>query len=63
MMKRIAEQSPRFKARIAGALFLLGSLSAVFGESSNAVARHDGRKRTTMEGAGQPSGRVTNHSK
>jgi hypothetical protein len=32
MMKRIAEASPRFKARIAGALFLLGSLSAVFGE-------------------------------
>jgi hypothetical protein len=32
MMKRIAEASPRFKARIAGALFLLGLLSAVFGE-------------------------------
>jgi hypothetical protein len=32
MMKRIAEASPRFKARIAGALFLFGSLSAVFGE-------------------------------
>ena len=31
-MKRIAEASPRFTARIAGALFLLGSLSAVFGE-------------------------------
>ena len=31
-MKRIAEASPRFKARIAGALFLLGLLSAVFGE-------------------------------
>src|SRR5271155_5419847 len=32
MMKRIAEASPRFKARIAGILFLLGLLSAVFGE-------------------------------
>ncbi len=32
MMKRIAEASPRFKARIAGVLFLLGLLSAVFGE-------------------------------
>jgi Domain of unknown function (DUF4386) len=32
MMKRIAEASPGFKARIAGALFLLGLLSAVFGE-------------------------------
>ena len=32
MMRRIAEASPRFKARIAGALFLLGLLSAVFGE-------------------------------
>lgn len=31
-MKRIAEASPRFKARIAGALFLLGVLSAVFSE-------------------------------
>lgn len=31
-MKRIAEASPRFKARIAGALFLFGLLSAVFGE-------------------------------
>jgi hypothetical protein len=31
--------------------------------SGNAVAPHDGRKRTTMEGAGQSSGRVTNHSK
>ncbi len=31
-MKRIAEASPRFKARIAGSLFLLGLLSAVFGE-------------------------------
>jgi len=30
--KRIAEASPRFKARIAGALFVLGLLSAVFGE-------------------------------
>jgi hypothetical protein len=29
----------------------------------NAVVPHDGRKRTTMEGGGQPSGRVTNHSK
>src|SRR5271155_4176926 len=32
MMKRIAEASPRFKARIAGSLFLLGLVSAVFGE-------------------------------
>ena len=32
MMKRIVGASPRFKARIAGALFLLGLLSAVFGE-------------------------------
>jgi hypothetical protein len=32
MIKRIADASPRFKARIAGALFLLGLLSAVFGE-------------------------------
>ena len=32
MMKRIAEASPRLKARIAGALFLFGLLSAVFGE-------------------------------
>jgi Domain of unknown function (DUF4386) len=32
MMKRIAEASPRFKARVAGVLFLLGLLSAVFGE-------------------------------
>jgi hypothetical protein len=32
MMKRIAEASPRFKARIAGALFVVGLLSAVFGE-------------------------------
>jgi hypothetical protein len=31
-MKRIVKASPRFKARIAGALFLLGLLSAVFGE-------------------------------
>jgi len=30
--KRIAEASPRFKARIAGSLFLLGLVSAVFGE-------------------------------
>ena len=29
----------------------------------HAVAPRDGRKRTTMEGAGQPYGRVTNHSK
>jgi Domain of unknown function (DUF4386) len=32
MIKPIAEASPRFKARIAGALFLFGLLSAVFGE-------------------------------
>jgi hypothetical protein len=32
MTKRIAEASPRLKARIAGVLFVLGSLSAVFGE-------------------------------
>ena len=32
MIKRIAEGSPRFTARIAGALFLLGLISAVFGE-------------------------------
>jgi hypothetical protein len=32
MMKRIADASPCFKARIASALFLLGLLSAVFGE-------------------------------
>src|SRR5580692_3884979 len=32
MIRRIAGASPRFKARIAGALFLLGLLSAVFGE-------------------------------
>ena len=32
MIKRIAERSPRFTARIAGALFLLGLISAVFGE-------------------------------
>jgi hypothetical protein len=32
MMKRIAEASLRFKARIAGSLFLFGLLSAVFGE-------------------------------
>jgi hypothetical protein len=32
MMKRIAEPSPRSKARIAGTLFLFGLLSAVFGE-------------------------------
>jgi hypothetical protein len=32
MMKRIAETSPRFKARIAGALSLLSLLAAVFGE-------------------------------
>jgi len=29
----------------------------------NALAPGDGRERTTMEGAGQPSGEVTNHSK
>jgi Domain of unknown function (DUF4386) len=32
MSERVVEASPRFKARIAGALFLLGLLSAVFGE-------------------------------
>jgi hypothetical protein len=32
MMKRIAEASPRFKARIAGVLSLLSLLAAVFGE-------------------------------
>jgi hypothetical protein len=32
MMERIAEASPRFKARIAGALSLLSLLAAVFGE-------------------------------
>src|SRR5271169_311027 len=32
MMKRITEASPRFKARIAGVLSLLGLLAAVFGE-------------------------------
>jgi len=32
MMKRIAEVSPRFKARIAGVLSLLSLLAAVFGE-------------------------------
>ena len=32
MMKRIAEASPRFKARMAGALSLLGLVAAVFGE-------------------------------
>jgi hypothetical protein len=32
MMKRIAEASPRFKARIAGALSLFSLLAAVFGE-------------------------------
>jgi len=32
MMKRIAEASPRFKARMVGVLFLLGLLAAVFGE-------------------------------
>jgi hypothetical protein len=31
-MKRIAEASPLFKARIAGAVFVLGLLSAVLGE-------------------------------
>jgi Domain of unknown function (DUF4386) len=32
MMERIAESSPRFKARIAGVLALLSLLAAVFGE-------------------------------
>jgi len=32
MMGRIAEVSPRFKARMAGVLFLLSLLAAVFGE-------------------------------
>jgi hypothetical protein len=32
MLARIAEASPRFKARMAGALSLLGLLAAVFGE-------------------------------
>jgi hypothetical protein len=32
MMERIAEASPRFKARLAGVLSLLGLLAAVFGE-------------------------------
>jgi dolichyl-phosphate-mannose--protein O-mannosyl transferase len=32
MLARIAEASPRFKARMAGALSLLGLLTAVFGE-------------------------------
>lgn len=32
MMKRIAQASPRFKARIAGVLSLLSLLAAVFGE-------------------------------
>jgi hypothetical protein len=32
LMERIAKTSPRFKARIAGVLFLLGLVSAVFGE-------------------------------
>src|SRR5271169_6316031 len=32
MMKRIAEASPRFKARVAGVLSLLSLLAAVFGE-------------------------------
>lgn len=32
MLKRIAEASPRFKARMAGFLFLLALLAAVFGE-------------------------------
>ncbi|HSY06934.1 MAG TPA: DUF4386 family protein [Steroidobacteraceae bacterium] len=32
MMKRIAEASPRFKARIAGALYLLSVLTAAFTE-------------------------------
>src|SRR5437667_9122355 len=32
MTKRIAEASPRFKARIAGVSYLLGSLTSVFGQ-------------------------------
>jgi hypothetical protein len=32
MMKRITEPSPQFKARIAGALFVVGLISAVLGE-------------------------------
>ena len=32
MMKRIAEASPRFKARIAGALYLLSVVTAAFTE-------------------------------
>jgi hypothetical protein len=32
MMKRIADASPRFKARIAGVLSLFSLLAAVFGE-------------------------------
>jgi hypothetical protein len=32
MMERIAKVSPRFKARIAGVLSLLSSLTAAFGE-------------------------------
>jgi hypothetical protein len=34
VMKRIAEASPRFKARIAGALYLFSLLTAAFGELS-----------------------------
>ncbi len=33
----------------------------ILGQES-ALAPRDGRERTTMEGAGQPSGGVTNHS-
>src|SRR2546429_2763240 len=32
MTKRIAEASPRFKARMAGVSYLLGSLTSVFGQ-------------------------------
>jgi hypothetical protein len=33
MMNRIAEAAPGFKARIAGVLYFLSLLTAVFGES------------------------------
>jgi hypothetical protein len=32
MLRRVADASPRFKARMAGGLFLVSSLAAVFGE-------------------------------
>ena len=32
MTERIAEASPRFKARMAGVSYLLGSLTSVFGQ-------------------------------